>query len=251
MIGGLAALVLACLMRIPLPPTTNQRWMLLLSGFCGFVGFPVLFTLGIAHTSANHASMILASLPIFTGAIALLWDKRIPKPLWWLGCTVALAGEFLLIGSDNTQASESTVYGDMLVLVSNLFASLGYVVGGRLQQQGYPATGTTFWGAAIFSLLLLPIGIYFGATGAVAEASVASWLAIAYLAIGVTIVGYVCWYWALGKGGIARVGLLQFLQPISGVILAWILLAEYVDLNFLLSSAIILFGVWIALKAKD
>jgi drug/metabolite transporter (DMT)-like permease len=68
--------------------------------------------------------------------------------------------------------------------------------------------------------------------------------------VGVTIVGYVCWYWALGNGGIERVGLFQFLQPISGVILAWLLLGELIDGVFLAASALILCGVWIALKAK-
>ena len=75
-LGGLAALPVALLMRVPLPAAGDQRVLLVLSGFCGFVGFPVLFTIGVGMTSANHASMILASLPIFTGAIAMTWDGK-------------------------------------------------------------------------------------------------------------------------------------------------------------------------------
>ena len=40
---------------------------------CGFIAFPVLFSIGVRLTSANHASMILAALPIFTGGIAMAW----------------------------------------------------------------------------------------------------------------------------------------------------------------------------------
>ena len=58
------------------------------------------------------------------------------------------------------------------------------------------------------------------------------------------------WYWALGRGGIARVGLIQFLQPVSGVILAALLLGERISLSFLLASVLVLFGVWLALKGK-
>jgi len=250
-LGGLAALVLALAMRIPLPRPARQKQLLVLSGFCGFVGFPVLFSLGISLTSANHASMILATLPIFTGAIALTWDRRLPRSLWWLGCAVALTGEFLLISdSGGMPMGYASIGGDSLVLASNCLASLGYVAGARLQQQGYPSTGTTFWGVALFALVMIPLAPLITTPVELVEASLSAWLAIAYLAIGVTIVGYVCWYWALGKGGIERVGLFQFLQPVSGVILAWLLLGELIDMTFVVASAMILCGVWIALKAK-
>jgi drug/metabolite transporter (DMT)-like permease len=69
-------------------------------------------------------------------------------------------------------------------------------------------------------------------------------------AIGVTIVAYILWYWALGTGGIAQVGLFQFLQPVSGVILAWLILAENLSLIFILASSIIMFGVVLAFRAR-
>lgn len=248
-LGGLVALPLALMLRIPLPSSARQRYLLLLSGFCGFVGFPLLFTWGLAHTSANHASMILAALPVFTGAIAATWNRRRLQSRWWLGCAIALAGEFLLISSPGSAGDAgASVYGDTLVLASNLFASLGYVAGGRLQQQGYPAVGTTFWGAALYALPLLLVVPLITDTAALNAVATEAWLGLAYLAVGVTIVGYMCWYWALGKGGIERVGLFQFLQPVSGVVLAWVLLNEYIDTYFVLASILVLSGVWVALR---
>ena len=43
------------------------------------------------------------------------------------------------------------------MLISTVFASLGYVAGARLQRDGYSAHGTTFWGVGLFALLLLPL----------------------------------------------------------------------------------------------
>ena len=250
-VGGFTAFPLALFLRIPLPRSTAQKRLLLLSGFCGFVGFPVLFTIGVELTSANHASMILACLPIFTGAIAMTWDRTLPKMMWWIGCFIALSGELLLIMSySKTDHTGPSVFGDTLVLASNLFASLGYVAGGRLQREGYPAAGTTFWGVTVFGLLLLPITPFVLQDVDFAAVPIAAWLAALYLAVGVTIVGYMLWYWALGKGGIERIGLFQFLQPVSGVVLAWILLDERLTFGFAAASALILFGVWFALKAK-
>jgi len=57
-------------------------------------------------------------------------------------------------------------------------------------------------------------------------------------------------YSALGTGGIARVSLFQFLQPISGIILVWLILAEGISLIFMLASSIIMVGVILAFRAK-
>jgi drug/metabolite transporter (DMT)-like permease len=249
-IGGMVALPLALALGIGLPRQSYQRKLLLVSGFCGFVGFPLLFTMGVMRTSANHASMILAALPVLTGLIAMTWDKQLPKSFWWAGCAVALAGEAILISNLGVVDGRSTVSGDLLVLVSNIFASIGYVAGGRLQRSGYSAKGTTLWGVSIFAILLIPLLPFLLHVPELKIAAVSAWIAVLYLAVGVTIVGYVFWYWALGSGGIARVGLLQFLQPVSGVVLAWILLGENMTPVFMLASGIILSGIWIALRAK-
>jgi drug/metabolite transporter (DMT)-like permease len=250
-IGGLVALPLAMLFRISLPANTSQRRLLVLSGFCGFVAFPVLFTLGILHTSANHASLILAGLPVFTGLIAMTWDKKRPARAWWIGCTIAMAGEALLIfGQSLDSGTGASIGGDLLVLASNLFASLGYVAGGRLERDGYPAMGTTFYGVGLYALVLLPMLFIIDPGTQPMAVPAEIWVAIAYLAIGVTIVGYVLWYWSLGQGGIARIALLQFLQPVSGVILATMLLGEHFGTVFIVTSGVILFGVWYALRAN-
>ena len=249
-IGGLVAIPIALILGIGLPRTRNQQGLLLLSGFCGFVGFPLLFTYGVLHTSANHASMILASLPVFTGAIAMIWDRKRPKLRWWLGCAIALVGEALLISSMGEDHTGASVKGDLMVLLSNFLASLGYVAGGRLQRSGYSAIGTTFWGVGIFALVLLLIVPLTIDVSVLPTFDFCAWSAILYLAVGVTIAAYMLWYWALGSGGIAKVGLIQFLQPISGVVLAWILLGEMIGLVFILASVIILSGIWIAIREK-
>ena len=249
-IGGLVALPLTLLLRIPLPDASSQRLLLLISGFCGFIAFPLLFTLGVNLTSANHATMILAILPVMTGAIANAWDRQKPSALWWLGCAIAFGGEALLLYDPAAAGGQASIEGDLLVWSSTVFASLGYVAGARLQRSGYSARGTAFWGVGLFAILLLPALPFYIDLDALASAGAYAWSGLLYQAIGVTIVAYILWYWALGTGGIARVGLFQFLQPISGVILAWLILAETLSLIFLLASSIIMVGVILAFRAR-
>jgi len=242
--------MLALLLGIRLPRSRHRIGLLLLSGFCGFIAFPLLFTFGVSLTTANHATMILAILPVLTGATAMAWDGQRPQPKWWLGCAIAFAGEILLIYDPAASTAEATIGGDLLVLISTGFASLGYVAGARLQRDGYPARGTTFWGVGLFALLLLPLAPFTLDFDGLSAAGAYAWSGLLYQAVGVTIVAYILWYWALGTGGIARVGLLQFLQPVSGVILAFIILAETLSLVFLIASAIIMLGVILAFRAK-
>jgi len=249
-IGGLVAIPLAFMLRIRLPQTTPQKWLLLLSGFCGFIAFPLLFTIGVSLTTANHATMILAILPVLTGAIAMAWDRQRPGSTWWLGCMLAFGGEILLIYEPGADSARASIAGDLLVSVSTLFASLGYVAGARLQRSGYSARGTTFWGVGLFALLLLPLAPLVVDIEGLQNAGSYAWSGLIYQAIGVTIVAYILWYWALGTGGIARVGLFQFLQPVSGVILAWLVLSEQLSFIFLVASTVIMLGVILAFRAK-
>ncbi len=249
-IGGLLALPLALALGIGLPRRGGERRLLLVSGFCGFIAFPMLFTFGVGLTSANHATMVLAILPVTTGAIAMAWDRQSPSAAWWLGSTVAFAGELVLLYEPTAGPGVASLDGDLLVLAATVFGSLGYVAGARLQRAGYSARGTTFWGVGLFALLLLPAAPFVVDAAALAAAGPWPWSGLLYQAVGVTIIAYILWYWALGSGGIARIGLLQFLQPVSGVLLAWLVLGEKLSLTFAAASLIIMLGVALAWRTR-
>jgi O-acetylserine/cysteine efflux transporter len=61
-----------------------------------------------------------------------------------------------------------------------------------------------------------------------------------------SIVGYIGWYWALDRGGIARIATLQFLQPLSGFALAALVLDEAVTPNVVVGGAAIVCGIIVA-----
>jgi drug/metabolite transporter (DMT)-like permease len=246
-LGALAGLPLALALRVPPPRSRAQFGLLALSSFCGFIGFPMLFSLGMALTTGVHGAMILAFLPALTGLIASLWDRQMPSGRWWLGCALALVGEAILILSrDVGTAGEATIAGDALVWCSAVFASLGYVTGARLKQAGYSSQGATFWGVCLASLAVAPLLPFLLRGLDVASVPASAWAGVLYLAFGVTILGYVLWYWALAKGGIARIGLMQFFMPISGVLLAHLLLRERLSFYLVIASALVLAGVFTA-----
>lgn len=245
-IGGIAAAPLVLFLRMGLPRDGVGLGLLLLASFCGYIGFPIVLSIGIGLTSAAHGALALAILPLFTGLFAALVERRLPGRTWWIGTGVALIGEACLItfrtGSD---AAGATLTGDLIVLASATIASAGYVAGARLAQRGYSSWNTTFWGVVIAGLAMIMVLPFAGGGQDWQAAPLSGWLAILYLAIGVTIVGYVAWYWALGAGGIARIGVFQFLQMPVGLLIAVVFLGEPLTLPLALSAALIFLGVYI------
>jgi drug/metabolite transporter (DMT)-like permease len=194
-----------------------------------------------------HGGMILAALPIFTGSYAALVERCRPTARWIAGCVIALLGECALIAlRAGGGGAEPTLGGDLLVLLSALLVAAGYVAGARLAQTGYSSLATTLWGVALAAMVSAVIMAITVARGGWPSAGWLSWSAVIYLAGVTTILGYIGWYWALARGGIARIGTIQFFQPVSGLILAALLLGERMTLPLLAASVVILAGVWIA-----
>lgn len=244
-LAGLLALPLAVL-SLKERPRGAPAWRGLAAAALGaYVLWPILLSLGLTMTSGSHAALIMASLPILTGLIAVPVDRRWPGGRWWLGCAIAFAGTLWLVFRRGTGGTaEASVLGDLLVLAGCAAAAFGYVAGARAASSA-PAWQVTLWGMVFAGLLLLP-GLALVDLSNLLEAGRDAWLGIGYLALVSSLLGYALWYWALAKGGIARVGSFQFLQPMISLVLAAIILNEVLEPVLLLIAAVILSGVWLA-----
>lgn len=246
-LAGVLALPIALALRLPLPKRRGDWILLLLSAATGFIIFPLIYSYGQRETSAMHGGMILAALPVFTGSYAAAFERRRPQLRWVIGCIIALCGEVLLIAlRAGSGGAAPTMFGDLMVLLAALLVAAGYVAGARLGQSGYSSLATTLWGVTISAAVSAFIFAVAVSSKGWPTAGWTSWAAVLYLASVTSIVGYIGWYWALAKGGIARIATFQFFQPVSGLILAALLLGERMTLPLLAATLVILAGVWIA-----
>ncbi len=205
-----------------------------------------MFSFGLELTSAGHAALLLGVLPVLTGLIAALLDRRLPGGRWWIGCAIALAGTALLVGARfDVSMKDGSIFGDLLVLASAVAASAGYVTGARAARE-IGTWAVTLWGLVLGSVVLLPVLPFAFATGDLSAAGALAWGSVFYMALASSILGYAAWYWALGQGGIGRTGLAQFVQPLVGVVLAVALLGEAVTWPMVAAAAAILAGVALA-----
>jgi drug/metabolite transporter (DMT)-like permease len=244
LLAGLIAAGVAAIARLPLPENKGQWALLVVSGITSFAIWPTMLSLGLGRTSASHAALIMAMIPVFTGLIAAAFERRRPQVAWWIGVIVAIAGTAALVSyrGGGLDGAGATLAGDLIILSGVAICALGYVAGGRLS----PVLGTwstTFWGLAIATTVLVPSFLWRAGETDWAAVSAPGWAAIAYLTIGSSLLGYALWFWSLGRGGIARIGALQFTQPVLTLTFAVPILGERLTWPLVLSGAVILVGV--------
>ena len=246
LLSGASGLVLALVLRIPLP-RRNQVGLLAVSGIGGFSAASLVYSYGLQSTSGVHASMITAISPLVTGLVALTWERRLPTWRWWIGCFIAIAGEAVLV-LHRTDGGTASIIGDLFLILASLVAAIAYVAGGRLGMTGYPAMGSCYWGAAIAGIVMAPVSFYVFPQMDFAPVETRAWISILYLALGCVLIGYTLWYWALSRAGMEKIGLVQFLQPILSLIAAAIILDEPMTIEVYISGVLVFAGVWIATR---
>ena len=242
------ALLCIWMLRLPLPAERGLWVWLVLAGLAAFCGFPILFTLGVARTSTSHAALILACMPVVAGALGAIIDRTMPRPTWFAGATLAMAGEVVLITARDSTGL-ATLGGDLLCIAAALIAGTGYVIGSRVTAS-IGAWSTTFWGVVIAGTLQAPVLIWLALDVDWSAVGVVGWSATVYLVMFATVLAYASWYWALNHGTVVRIAPVQFAQPVVSLIFAVLLLSERLTLPIILSTLMIIGGIVLASRAR-
>jgi len=248
MIAAFIAGSIAFAGRLPRPSGARQIGLLLVSGISSFAVWPMMLSFGLGRTTAGHAALIMALLPVFTGLVGSFLERRVPKAGWWIGALIAIVGTSLLVfhrSAGAILAESGNLSGDLVILSGVVICATGYAAGGRLSPV-IGTWGTTFWGLTSALVILVPAFIALAPRTDWSAVGFAGWGAIGYMAILSSIVGYAAWFWALGHGGIARIGSFQFMQPVLTLVLAAILLGEHLTMPLIGSAATILAGTALA-----
>ncbi|HEX8605509.1 MAG TPA: DMT family transporter [Pseudoduganella sp.] len=217
--------------RAPLPGRAALPALAIVSGGC-VIGFPLLTSFAMRALPASHGAVLVGILPLATALFAALRGHERPSAGFWCA---ALAGSGLVIGFALGQSGGTLHLADVLMLGAVVAAGMGYAEGGRLAQ----AMG----GQQVISwalLLSLPVALPLAAWdiwrhgGDLGAAGPAAWGGFAYTCVFSMFVGFIFWYRGMAKGGVARVGQVQLLQPFLTLLGAAAVLGEPLQASHLL-----------------
>jgi drug/metabolite transporter (DMT)-like permease len=236
---------------------------------------------GVRPTAANwRAAIVTGALLLFIGNGGLSWaEQTVPSgiasllvasvSLWlvivdWLrpggvkpvprvvmGLLMGFAGLALLVGPAHLGGSERVDPRGAAVLV---FASLAWACGSLYSKHGgMPSSAMlgvamqSFAGGAILLIAGLFAGEFRGLhLGAI---SLRSWLALAYLMVFGSGIGFSAYIYILQKSTAARVATYAFVNPVVALLLGWLIAGETITLRTVIAAAVILTAVILVITA--
>src|SRR6202521_676509 len=174
-----------------------------------------------------------------------------PAPRVVLGLLMGFAGLLLLVGPGHFGGSERVDPRGAGVLV---FASLAWACGSLYSKHGgmpsSPMLGVamqSFAGGAILLIAGLLAGEFHALhLGAI---SLRSWLALAYLIVFGSGIGFSAYIYILHKSTAARVATYAFVNPVVALFLGGLIVGETIALRTVIAAAVILTAVILVITA--
>jgi drug/metabolite transporter (DMT)-like permease len=248
----------------------------------GLLLYPVLrWKTGIRPTAANwRAAAVSGCLLLFLGnGVVCIAEQRVPsgvtallvatvtlwmvlvdwlrpggvRPVWrvGLGLLVGFSGLLLLVGPRNLGgAGRVDPVGVALLVLASLAWACGSVYSKHSEMPSSPLLGASMQGIAGGVALWIAAALS-GELGRFHFAAVSSrsWLALGYLTIFGSMLGFTAYIYILKHSTATRVATYAFVNPVVALFLGWLLLGEPITLRTILAGAIILFAVILVISA--
>lgn len=247
--GVLGALLLSLAARAfagPAPAQTfRDRLEVALLAFLGIVANQVLFISGLKRTTATHATLLTATVPVFTILAGLLLRRERPTLRRVLAVPIAFSGILFLLDPARLDFRGTTLAGDLLV-TSNACVYSFFLVRARdvlARRSSLSFIAQAFrYGALPIVLLALPDL----ARLRTAELTGEAWWALAGVVLLGTAGSYALNSWALARTGAATTAFFIYVQPLFAGALAFAVLGEQPSPRLFGAAALIFAGVALA-----
>jgi len=221
--------------------------LLALSGVTFF--FLAQYT-GIKMAGASIAAIFACLLsPIFIALSSTRVLKEQISKQQVLGIGFAGAGTSVVIlgGSVSVQFNPDFFYGSLVLLATPVLWNFYTVLGKRTLDKYNPILALTYV-TVLGGLFLLPFSVADNSIRSALSLSLSSWLAIAYLAVACTLVGYYIWFYALKKVGATVTSSFLFAEPLVTVLLAALFVGEKVTVPIGVGGLLIFLGVYLVTR---
>jgi drug/metabolite transporter (DMT)-like permease len=218
-------LMLLALRRERRLPSFRDLGMLAVLGFTGVFINQILFIVGLHHTTAINASILMPSIPVFTVAVAMVTRVERPSARRLVGIGISVIGALTMLDITSFTFSSGTGYGNFLVLLNCLSYAVFLVLARPVLLRLPPLTviaWTFALGGAGVAVLAAPT------LATVSWAAIPShvWLAVAYILLLPTLVNYLLNTWAIKRSSSSLVAAYTTLQPVAAGVFGVLLLGE-------------------------
>jgi drug/metabolite transporter (DMT)-like permease len=225
----------------------TRKWRSIgLLALSGVVGFNSMLYVGLQHTTALSAAMISSITPLLIiGLSAWIGGTRI-SILQALAGLVSVTGALIVLGGDIGSLGAGGMIGGNLIVLLSCFVWAAYCVSIKTCRINADS-GSILLASTICGLMVqIPLGIGEIAIGGLPHIDIPALIAVAYLGLGAATLGFLVWYFAIGRLGPARCGIFLNLTPVFGIFMSMGLLQEQVLFHHIAGGLCVAIGVALA-----
>lgn len=213
---------------------------ILILGFLAFTVYHASLNYGELTVSAGSAGVLIATAPVVTALLAAVFLRERLGPWAWSGMGLSFAGA-ALISVDEGREGLALDPGAFLVLLSAVCVGV-YFVSQKPYLDKYGALAFTtyaMWAGTLPLLLVYLPGLVAQAAAASADTT----LAMVYLGLLPTAVGYVAYAYAFSRMDASVAASFLYLVPVLSYGIAWLWIGETPTVLSILGAAAALCGV--------
>lgn len=233
-----------------MPPREQLR--LMLAGACLAFHFVTWFA-SLQYVPIARSTLMVTTSPLWAGLIGLFVPGLRVGRGFWPGLAVAAPGIFLV----TTQGASSSHFafagrdaawqGDLLAATGGLLV-VPYLLLVQRAQLAFGTLRAVTWayGSAAACLWLIALPQREGRL----PPTPAAWASVLSMALVPQLLGHTALNRSLRHFSAAQVSAATLLEPVIAAFLAWLLLRESVSIGQMAGAALLLCGVWFALRAR-
>ena len=246
---AIAAVVLAPLLRrgalVELRQSVSAGRLLFLS-FTGIAMFTAAFNFALVYGSAAQGALLYATVPAVVAICAVLFLKERLSRRHMFGIALSMAGAALIVANGEASVSDAPapLLGAALMLATVVLWGAYTVVAKPIAAANQ--TAVTFTLTAIGALLLLPTSAFEIAAAGMPAATADAWLGVIYLAVFGSAGAYALYNFALRELDASTVGAFSNIDPLVGVLTAYLFLGETLSPMQAVGAAVVIVGMWLA-----
>jgi drug/metabolite transporter (DMT)-like permease len=242
--GLLFGIVVIAIQRVRLPRTFRAWAPLLLLGLTNLAIPFVLISWGERSIDSAIASILDATVPLFTILMAhfLLHDDKITTPKL-LGMLAGFAGIIVLMSKD-IGASPSSLWGQAAVIVASMFYAVSAVYARKVTEET-PAIMRSA-GPLVSATAAMWLGTFLFESPVKIPQTGITWVALLFLGVLGSGLAFVLLYYLINEIGPTRATMVTYLFPLGGVILGVTILHESLTWQVMAGAAIIIASLVIA-----
>ena len=218
--------------------------------YCALTGVTLnltFFFFGIKLTQAILAAFLIASIPVFTMIGARIYLKEKPTKRLLFSSLVALLGVVIIVGKFDGELKPLELLGNFLLLISTLVWVAHEIIAKKLLKT-YDGSVVAFYSMAIGSATFFPLFVieFFANPSWYLHMSGKGILGLLYGIFFASLAAYWAWQKGLKMMPAGNAAFFFYLDPVSGAILAMVLLGEKLTPQLVVGGAFIAAAVFLA-----